>query len=519
MACQLEIVSQHRDIVGDDAVRVFDNQGGTIGRSLQADWCLPDPDRYISGKHATIDFNGGSYYLIDTSSNGVYVNDDREPIGKGNVRRLFDGDVLKFGDFEINVTIDEGESIATPLDEPESKVREHVATLVPEESLATGVQLLDEDELTGDNAFQSALFEAPPEPDDPVEAAPPLPPEPPRHSVPRELAESDLVATDLIDSFLDGLGINRAELPSSVDLAQIMQNAGEVLREFVAGTTNLIESRANMKNAFKLDQTVVLPRHNNPLKLSANAKAAVKLLLVGKDGEYLGARDAAREVCNDLLYHQDAMLSAMAHAFDGFAGRLAPQELAETFDDSLGRNPLLRWRNKSKYWRMYCDAFPSLTAKGGGQYPQAFAEEFVSAYERQFTELKRLGPDALHLKETVVMKESERGFIPPVMLGPHSDEVPGEDVPAEQEEPAREKVKAADDFEIQEIELNESAARVLKELERLERNAGAANDMINPEGEAQDDEHGDAISLDDEALADTPGVDTLPEIPRGRAKL
>ena len=157
MTCQLEIISDHRDIVGDDAIRVFREEGGTIGRSLQNDWILPDPDRYISGRHATIDFKGGIYYLVDTSSNGVYINGDCEPVGKGNVRRLFNGDVLRFGDFEITVSIDHGESIVVPLDETDPSIEEHVDMLVPEESLATGVQLLDEDELTGDEEFQSAL--------------------------------------------------------------------------------------------------------------------------------------------------------------------------------------------------------------------------------------------------------------------------------------------------------------------------------------------------------------------------
>ena len=103
MTCQLEIISEHRDIVGDDAIRVFREEGGSIGRSLQNDWILPDPDRYISGRHATIDFKGGIYHLVDTSSNGVYVNGDCEPVGKGNVRRLFNGDILRFGDFEITL--------------------------------------------------------------------------------------------------------------------------------------------------------------------------------------------------------------------------------------------------------------------------------------------------------------------------------------------------------------------------------------------------------------------------------
>ena len=91
MAIHLEIISEHREIVGDDAVREFTEDGGTIGRSLQNDWILPDPDKFISSRHAAIDYKGGIYYLADLSSNGVFVNDEREPIGNDNPRRLFDG--------------------------------------------------------------------------------------------------------------------------------------------------------------------------------------------------------------------------------------------------------------------------------------------------------------------------------------------------------------------------------------------------------------------------------------------
>ena len=410
MTCQLEIVSEHRDIVGDDAIRIFRDEGGSIGRSLQNDWILPDPDRYISGRHATIDYKGGIYYLIDTSTNGVYVNGDCEPVGKGNPRRLFDGDVLRFGDFEINVSIDAGESLAMPLDdEPKSKVAEHVASLVPDDSLKTGVQLLDEDEMTGDEEFQSALFGGLTDSGD-VERATEVVEEKieaPKYHIPKELAESDLVATDLIDSFLDGVGINRAELHDSVDLGELMQNAGEVLREFVEGTTALLASRANLKNAFRLDQTTVLPRHNNPMKLSANTQDSIKQLLVGKAGEYLGPRDAVREVCRDLLFHQDAFLNAMTKAFTDFSDRFEPTELQEDFDAHLSRNPLFSWMNKSKYWGLYADLYPILTEKGTGRFPQMYAEEFVRAYERQIAEFKRLGSGEEQLKETVVMHESK----------------------------------------------------------------------------------------------------------------
>ncbi|MDH3430521.1 MAG: type VI secretion system-associated FHA domain protein TagH [Gammaproteobacteria bacterium] len=408
MTCQLEIISEHKEIVGDDAVRVFGEKGGTIGRSLQNDWILPDPDRFISGRHATIDYKGGIYYLVDTSTNGVYINGDCEPIGKGNPRRLFNGDTLRFGDFEITVSIDAGESIVMPLEVTGSRVTDYDASLVPEESLRTGVQLLDEEELTGNDEFQSALFGEPAD-SGVVERASQRVAEVvrPKAATTSALAEADLVATDLLDSFLDGLGINRAELHPSVDLGSIMQNAGEVMRAYVEGTAQLLASRANLKNAFRLDQTTVLPRHNNPLKLSANTKDSIKQLLVGEEGEYLGPRDAVREVCRDLLFHQDAFLDAMNSAFIEFADRFDPDELADGFERSLGSNPLTRWMNKSKYWQLYCDLYPILTEKGSSRFPQMYAEEFVRAYERQIAEYKRLSGADDYLKATVVLNEAD----------------------------------------------------------------------------------------------------------------
>ena len=56
MSLELKIVSNNADLVGDDDVREFGDEGGTIGRSLQNDWILPDPDRYVSSRHATIDY-------------------------------------------------------------------------------------------------------------------------------------------------------------------------------------------------------------------------------------------------------------------------------------------------------------------------------------------------------------------------------------------------------------------------------------------------------------------------------
>ena len=390
MPLTIKIVSEHRDLVGDDCVREYYEEGGTIGRSLQNDWILPDPDRYISGRHATIDYKGGMYYLADTSSNGVYMNGEMEPIGNGNPRRLFDGDHMRMGDFEFEVRVDKGESLVMPLEPEPSVAPDNIEQFVDEDVIETGMQLLDEAEITGDDDFQSMLFGKEPEK---VEPEPEPEPEPKIESANDESAEKsdksiDVTAEDLFDSFLDGLGISRVELHPSINRPDMMMSAGVVLREFVTGTINLLASRANLKNAFRLDQTTVLPRQNNPMKFSANTNDLIKQLLVGEEGEYLGARDAVREANRDLVNHQNAFLDAMNSAFIEFADRFEPDELKEGFDRTLN-SKLFSFLNKSKYWDLYCDLYPIMTEKGGGRFPQMFGEEFVKAYERQVAEYHR----------------------------------------------------------------------------------------------------------------------------------
>jgi predicted component of type VI protein secretion system len=434
MSLKLEIVSEHHEIVGDDAIREFHGEGGTIGRSLNNDWILPDPDRYISGKHATIDCKGGIYYLADISTNGVYVNDENEPIGKGNPRRLFNGDRLHFGDFEIAVTIDEGEDLEMPEAPKPTVVPDHIEQLVDEEPLKTGIQLLDEDEITGDDDFRSVLFSG----DESVaevdfEEDEELTPEPPAIVEPKRV---EVTGQDVFDAFLDGLQISRSELHPSIDVGEAMRNAGEVLREFVAGTEKLLASRAELKTAFRLDQTSILPRRNNPLKLSNNTGDLIKQLLVGREGEYLGPRDAVREVNQDLLAHQDAFLDAMTEAFVEFADRFDPEELTASFNRSLGRKPLFSFMAEMKYWSLYRDLYPIMTEKGDGRFPQMFAEEFVKAYEHQIVESLRANRGNANLPKVKLEPLDEEKFKAEQAAKQAANDDSGE--PQDQTEPANE---------------------------------------------------------------------------------
>ncbi len=387
MPMQLKIVSDHHELLGEDFEKRFSVKGGTIGRSLENDWILPDPDRYISGRHATVDYQSGAYYLADISSNGVYINDETEPLGKGNPRRLFDGDRLRMGDFEFIVGLDEGEDLSMPPQEPITAVPDHIEQLVPEELVRTGLQLVTEEEITGDDEFQSTLFgkaeDKKPAKKTESTAKPGAPAKIPPQTEPNE-------TDDLLDAFLGGLGIDRSELHPSTDAVEVMTNAGRVLNEFVSGITELLIARANLKNRFKLDKTTVLPSRNNPLKMSQTTKDSVKQLLVGKEGEYVGPLDSVREVCRDLRIHHDAMLEGMSQAVHDLTDRFDPEDLKENFDRTLDRKPLFTAFNKLKYWDLYCYLYPIITQHGTGHLPHLFAEEFARAYEKQIVEFKRV---------------------------------------------------------------------------------------------------------------------------------
>jgi type VI secretion system protein ImpI len=379
MPLKLTITSAHKDLMGGDFVREFRDEGGTIGRSLQNDWILPDPDRFISGKHATIDCRKGTWYLADISTNGIYINDDEEPLGRGNPRRLYDGDRLRMGDFEFAVGIDEGEELDMP-QQPLSVVPDELELRVPEATLKTGMQLLDEEEITGDEAFRSTLFGsapkpvAPPPKSRPETKKPAAAAKPPARPAPRRTprTDGDLTADQLFDEFLSGLGISRDELHPSIDTRDVMQNAGNVMRELVAGMAELLQSRTDVKTMFRLDQTTVLPHHNNPLKLSRSTGDSIKQLLVGQEGEYLGPQDAVREVCRDLRFHHDAVIEAMSAAVREFAEHFNPVELQETFERTAMRKTWLDALGKLRFWNMYCDLYPELVEAVGGGLPLRF---------------------------------------------------------------------------------------------------------------------------------------------------
>src|SRR5256885_16767106 len=97
---RLRIVSDQRRSLAERSSVTFSVAGGTIGRSADNDWVLPDPLLYVSAHHARVQFREGHFYLQDVSTNGVYINDDMEPLAKrgSSGYRPADGGMLRMGE-------------------------------------------------------------------------------------------------------------------------------------------------------------------------------------------------------------------------------------------------------------------------------------------------------------------------------------------------------------------------------------------------------------------------------------
>ena len=167
MALRLQIVSRHRQSLGERGMREFGHSGGTIGRSLESDWVLPDSQRYLSSRHASIDYRSGSYYIVDSSTNGVFVNDAEQPVGRGNPQRLFSGDRIRIGEYEMQVEVvaedDTGAHFTGTHEDPVSKAQRVPppdptrADLVPgHEITAVGIEWMIDEEADQEDARKAA---------------------------------------------------------------------------------------------------------------------------------------------------------------------------------------------------------------------------------------------------------------------------------------------------------------------------------------------------------------------------
>ncbi len=100
----LEATGPEADSLGPASRMRFRASGGTIGRTPDNDWVLPHA--LVSGHHADIQFADGTFFITDTSTNGVFVNTLTNRLAKAQPTPLDPGELLIIQPYRIRVSID-----------------------------------------------------------------------------------------------------------------------------------------------------------------------------------------------------------------------------------------------------------------------------------------------------------------------------------------------------------------------------------------------------------------------------
>jgi len=430
MALRLSIVSEHAGRLGSQASKVFSVHGGSIGRGTENAWILPDPERYLSGKHARVDFRAGTYFLVDTSSNGTYVNGAQVPLGKFHDYAMKDGDSIRIGEYEMRVSIDQSndfppdESLITTFDgrPGSSAYKKSIANdigadldlselLEPSGPVgeARSVAARDFYGLGPSPAARSAPAPAAPLPAPEAADAvpwhmmtrpvkvdrgpPPAAPVPSASPAPRGPAPKffDGEADPGLSAFCRGAGIDPRSIGSETRTVAL-QLAGQLLREAVLGIMDLNQTAADFRGRFRMQVTE--EADDNAWNFNDGVDETLVRLLTTTSVR-AGSVEAMRDNFRDLKAQQAAIFVAMQAALTGMLDRFEPGQLAVRFERNAKRG-MFGAQNKGRYWDLYGELFASLAQAPPGGFPHLFVEAFAEAYEAKLRSLApvRRGPFA-----------------------------------------------------------------------------------------------------------------------------
>lgn len=229
----------------------------------------------------------------------------------------------------------------------------------------------------------------PPErPTPPPKPAPPVVLVPEPVAVPPHVEEPSVLAPPMqgtagLTALLDGAGLENV-----VPTPELARSIGEIFRVVVAGVMDVLRSRQQVKDEFRMRMTQFRPADNNPLKFSANVDDALHNLLVKRNPAYLGPVDAFEDAFDDLRNHQLAVLAGMRVAFEAMLAEFDPDRLEKEFDRQLKRTPLAGAIARLRYWDLYRDRREGMTKDPDATFKRLFGEVFARAYEEQLNRLK-----------------------------------------------------------------------------------------------------------------------------------
>jgi type VI secretion system protein ImpI/type VI secretion system protein len=185
---------------------------------------------------------------------------------------------------------------------------------------------------------------------------------------------------DLLAAFLAGAGLADLARRSPVPPEQLMRGLGAAFRAFVEGLREVLITRASIKSEFRIEQTIIAARGNNPLKFSPSVEDALAAMLGESRGAFMDAETAVRDSLDDIKHHEMATMAAMQAGLRAVLARLEPAQLREEAEAAGGLS-LLPAQRRARAFELFEARFAEILRDAENTTDGTFARAFARAYE------------------------------------------------------------------------------------------------------------------------------------------
>jgi predicted component of type VI protein secretion system len=362
MKLLLSVVSSNANL--DCPSRITLNQeSATIGRGVDNTLVLLDPNKTISRHHALIEYRSPDYFITDISSHGVLINECSIPLGKGNSKKLSDGNQLHIGDYTISVKLF-ADSV-NPTSFSKGTITDH--------GLPGGTR----------NQPKATISE------------PNLPP-----------PITD-IQNEFIQNFLLGAKLENSKFAEAIT-PETFYTIGTMLRASIQGTRDVLEGRVRIKNEMHMDVTLIRHRENNPIKFSVSTDEALAKLLTPTDKAYLSPEKVINEAFDDIRTHQYSVIAGMKSALFAILKRFDPKMLEDRLQKQSPIAANAPFIKQAKLWRLFEELYETLEQETKDNFYHLFGQAFADTYTQLINKSKKDGLSDDHAEPDSLSNESQK---------------------------------------------------------------------------------------------------------------
>ncbi|WP_102224479.1 type VI secretion system-associated FHA domain protein TagH [Acidimangrovimonas sediminis] len=361
-------------------------RGFEVGRDPTMDWTLPDDQRFISSRHFEVRFDRGAYMLVDTSTNGTFVNG--ASIRVRSPHRLEPGDRLQVGQYLISVALGDAAAMragpAAGMGAPPPSAMPPVmhdiwggeAPAAQQPSFAPPPPAAPQTTPPGHGgapegaSFSGQQFSQPPV------AIPPAPQPPqgrPSHPAAQGGAEGAAAFLQLV---AEGAGLPPQTFLAG-DPAQTARDIGRALRIASDELSGLLRARAATKQSVRSgSRTMIGAEDNNPMKFIPTPEERLDAMFGKPMPGFQRGPAAFRDGFDDVKKHQYAVHAAIQPALARLLAEIAPEAIEKKIGGSMLGS------RKGRAWELFVERWDAMTHPYENGMLDLFLTYFAEAYDQ-----------------------------------------------------------------------------------------------------------------------------------------